>query len=154
MSTFIQNMQTPKNGLILCFACHDAGVCNFGIHAEELTADNRVRALMRCPDACHASPGVAHGGWTAAVLDEVCGHVPIRLGSFAVTGKLNIEYRRPVPVGVEIEILAWAAERRQGRWKVVAELRVSGAQDLLARAEGLFIERDMGHYDKVAERQP
>lgn len=152
MKSFIQNMQEPKNGLILCHACHPAGRCMFGIHSEELRADGKVLARMRVPAAYEASPGVAHGGWTAALLDEVCGHVPIRFGSFAVTGKLSIDYVKPVPVGVELEILAWAVSHRDSRWKVAGELRAVGSEAVLSRAQGLFIERDMEHY-KEHEKQ-
>ena len=146
MNTFIDNMKEPKNGLILCYACHEAGRCMFGIHKEFLLLDGRVLAHMRCPDAYQASPGVAHGGWTAALLDEVCGHVPIRLGSFSVTGKLSIDYVKPVPVGVELEILAWVISHSGNRWKIAAEMRLAGGGTLLSRATGLFIERDMAHY--------
>src|SRR4051812_10091304 len=123
--SFIENMQEPKNGLTLCYACHPGGTCRMGIFAEELLPDGRVRARMRAPADFEASPGIAHGGWTAALLDEVCGHVPIRLGSFSVTGKLTIEYKKPVPVGVDLEIIAWATDHRHGLWKVTGEMRMT-----------------------------
>lgn len=148
MKSFIKNMQEPKNGLILCYACHPSGRCMFGIHAEELLPDGRVLARMRCPETYQASPGVAHGGWTAALLDEVCGHVPIRLGRFSVTGKLEITYHKPVPVGVDLEILAWSTGNSGGRWKISAEMRLADGGMLLSRANGLFIERDMAHYEQ------
>jgi acyl-coenzyme A thioesterase PaaI-like protein len=145
-------MQEPKNGLTLCFACHPAGKCRLGIYEEELLPDGRVRALMRTPDDFEASPGIAHGGWTAAVMDEVCGHVPIRNGSFAVTGRLTITYKKPVPVGVELEIVARATKQAKGLWQVIGEMRMAGDAQLLSRGEGLFVERDMTHYELHAER--
>jgi len=148
MKSFIKNMQEPKNGLILCHACHPSGRCMFGIHTEDLLPEGKVLARMRVPTAFEASPGVAHGGWTAALLDEVCGHVPIRLGSFSVTGKLSIDYIKPVPIGVDLEIIAWAISHKSSRWKIAGELRLVGGGTLLSRAEGLFIERDMEHYEE------
>jgi acyl-coenzyme A thioesterase PaaI-like protein len=150
--SFIQNMQEPKNGLTLCYACHPGGACRMGIFAEELLPDGRVRARMRAPADFEASPGIAHGGWTAAIMDEVCGHVPIRLGSFSVTGKLTIEYKKPVPVGVDLDVLAWATNHRHGLWKISAEMRVSGCDEVLSRAEGQFVERDMAHYEQHAQK--
>jgi acyl-coenzyme A thioesterase PaaI-like protein len=145
-------MQTPKNGLTLCFACHPTGTCRMGIFAEELLPEGKVRAQMRAPADFEASPGIAHGGWTAAIMDEVCGHVPIRLGSFSVTGKLTVEYKAPVPVGVDLEVLAWATGNKHGLWKVTGEMRMTGSDEVLSRAEGLFVERDMAHYAQHAEK--
>jgi acyl-CoA thioesterase FadM len=82
------------------------------------------------------------------VLDEMLGHLALHAGTFTVSGKLTIEYARPVPVERELEGLAWVVKRKGSRWQVAGELRLAQTGEVLSRASGLFIERDATHFDR------
>ena len=94
-----QEPPRTDGGVALCAACRRTGACRLGLSTEVLGADDVARFDIVCPPEHEGGPGVAHGGWTAAVLDEVLGHVPLLHGTLSVTKKLEVEYLRPVPVG-------------------------------------------------------
>ena len=50
------------------------------------------------------APGLAHGGLLTAVLDEVLGSLNWLIGLPAVTARLEVDFRQPVPVGSELLI--------------------------------------------------
>jgi len=50
------------------------------------------------------APGLAHGGILATALDEILGSLSWLLDGPIVTGRLEVDYRRPVPVGRDLHI--------------------------------------------------
>ena len=61
-------------------------------------------------------PGVLHGGVVASILDEVVGR-SIMAGDhhrFMMTVTMNVQYRHPVPIGVELTAIGQAL-RSKGR---------------------------------------
>lgn len=88
--------------------------------------------------AYEGPPGCVHGGIIAAVLDQVLGSAPARIGRPGMTAYLNTTYRRPTPLGVELTCRAWI-ERVDG-WKVHARGEIRDPQDrVTAEAEALFV---------------
>jgi len=86
------------SGVILCGSCRAASVCRLGLERERLGADGVVVSEIRCPRDNEGGPNVAHGGWTAGILDEMVGHAVIMRDEFAVTGTLHITFVKPVPI--------------------------------------------------------
>ncbi len=83
-------------------------------------------------------PGCVHGGMIAAVLDQVVGSAPARIGMPALTAYLNTTYRRPTLLGVEHVSRGWI-ERVDG-WKVFARGDIRDPQGrVTAEAEALFV---------------
>jgi acyl-coenzyme A thioesterase PaaI-like protein len=89
----------------MCFVC---GLENeSGLRATFYTeAPGRVRVDWTAPDRYQGYPGHLHGGIAAALLDEAAGRTV--LGGdpqrFFVTLKMELRYRKPVPVGVPLVI--------------------------------------------------
>ena len=137
-----------KGGFMLCVGCRDRGACQFGITGEEVLKDGKIRTSLRCAANFAGGPNVAHGGWTAAVLDEMLGHIALFESSFTVTGSLTINYHKPVPVERDLVGYAWIDHRDGERWHLIGEIRLAEPDTLLARATGLFIERDFAHYKR------
>ena len=136
---------------LLCNGCRDAGICQFGITGEEALKDGKIRTFLRCAANFAGGPDVAHGGWTAAVLDEMLGHIALFENSFTVTSSLTVKYHRPVPVERDLVGYAWI-DRREGKlWHVIGEVRLAEPDTLLARATGQFIERDFDHFQRHEE---
>ena len=85
---------------------------------------NRVVAEF-VPSADHSgAPNYAHGGVTMAVLDEAMAWAIIAMKErFGLTRKAEVEFIRPVPIGVAHEVQAWV-ESFEGRSLMArAELR-------------------------------
>ncbi len=84
-------------------------------------------------------PGHAHGGSIAALLDESMGCVAWQAGHPVLAARINVSFRRSVPLGRIYQVEAWV-ERATGRkFSLVAKL---SDQDggVFAESEGLFVE--------------
>lgn len=94
-------------------------------------------------------PGHAHGGATAALLDEAMGFCCWLAGHRVVAVSIQVEFRRMVPVGA-VTTLEAAVERLEGR-KVYprARLLLAGGE-LAAESDGLFLELAREHLDALA----
>ncbi len=128
--------------VILCFSCRRTGTCRLGLTDERLVEFGVTETRLACPRDHEGGPGVAHGGWTAAALDEILGHMAILSGHMAVTGTLTVEFLKPVPIERELEARAWVERRENGKWHNMGELRLASTGALLARATGIFVERN------------
>ncbi len=81
-------------------------------------------------------PDVVHGGIVAAILDEAGGRTvmagdPMR---FFMTAKIEIRYRRPVPVGRPLKAVGRLGKLRDRLATATAEIR-SAAGEVLAEAD-------------------
>jgi uncharacterized protein (TIGR00369 family) len=123
-----------------CFVC---GVENhFGLNLKFYEVEpGRVAAETVVSEQFQGYPGVVHGGIVAAMLDEVSGRTMIRGDQprWMVTAKLEIRYRRPVPVGKRI-FLEGKAKEVNGRTAVVSGAIYSEDRVLLAEAEAVLAD--------------
>jgi acyl-coenzyme A thioesterase PaaI-like protein len=88
--------------------------------------------------AFEGAPNRAHGGVVAAVFDDLMGFVLTINESPAYTAELTVRYKRPTPVGEEIEFRARLVDRRGRRLHIQAEA-TDAAATKIATADGLFI---------------
>jgi acyl-coenzyme A thioesterase PaaI-like protein len=153
--------QPPRTdgGVALCGACRRTGECRLGLTTERLEEDGVARFDITCPREHEGGPGVAHGGWTAGVLDEVLGHVPLLHNRMSVTGTLTVRFEKPVPIERPLEARAWVDRRETRKWFVEGELVLASSGAVLARANGIFVLRDHGtHFVEferwLAEQEP
>lgn len=132
----------------LCAGCKTDGICQLGITDIRRDADDTIRADVRMGPKMEGGPGVAHGGWTAAVFDEVIGQVPLLHGVLSVTKTLTVNYLRPVPIGRDLSVEAVVASRQDGRWELTGRLILDSTGVELATASGIWIERDRSHFHR------
>lgn len=135
----------------LCGACGRLGRCRMGIESEHLDEAGVVSYRLRCSREHEGGLEVAHGGWTAGVLDELVGHVALLNGQLAVTGQLDVTFVKPVPVEQPLTAWAWLESRQGSRWFVRAVLCLESGGAELACAEGVLVERDRGHFARHRE---
>ncbi|MGV0160653.1 PaaI family thioesterase [Mycobacterium colombiense] len=146
-------LYTPSSetGVLLCHGCRSAGRCRMGLRAETLGDDGVVVSEIVCPSDGEGGPNVAHGGWTAGMLDELVGHTLLLREEFAVTGTLEVVFHKPTPI--ETPLIGTATiDKRDGR-KVFVSARVELAQNgaLLASAKGILIKRPADHFVRHEE---
>lgn len=122
-----------------------------GITGIHLDTDNVVRAEVRMSSAMEGGPGVAHGGWTAAIFDEVIGQVPLLHAVLSVTKTLTVNYLRPTPIERDLIIEAAITSRQEGRWELTGRLILESTGAELATASGTWIERDRSHFARHKE---
>jgi hypothetical protein len=83
------------------------------------------------------APQTAHGGYVAAVLDELMGLVNFLNGEGAYTGTMTVRYHRPTPIETGLVLGAQMLGREGRKIRSHAEIRCAG--EITASAEGLFI---------------
>ncbi len=69
---------------------------------------------------------LTHGGIIAALLDEACIYACRSLADECVTAELKIRYRKPVPVGTQIEVRGRLLDSSKKIWSATAELMIAG----------------------------
>ncbi|MGI8914075.1 MAG: PaaI family thioesterase [Chloroflexota bacterium] len=134
-----------------CFACGPANLR--GLHLD-VQNDGDVTYIEFTPDeSWQGFGGVVHGGLVATVLDEVMAWELYGYDDFAVTGRMEITYRKLVPVGQRLRATAKLVLDRGRAKKVHAEIRDD--QDmLLATADSLFISIPKEQEAELRRRYP
>ncbi|KAL6706613.1 hypothetical protein ACN47E_005369 [Coniothyrium glycines] len=115
-----------------------------------------VKTLVEVGDGINGYPRIAHGGFVATLLDEVCGILIVlnveakakrmrELGQAKdaaamnyFTAYLNITYRRPVPTPGVLLCTA-RIERREGRKVFVYSTVEDGKGTVYTTGEGMFL---------------
>ncbi len=83
------------------------------------------------------APGRSHGGIVASLVDETMGCLLPILGTMAFTGKLNLTYRAPCPLGVPVELRA-SMSGRDGR-KIYLTCIGTGPDGIFVESDAVFI---------------
>ncbi len=97
---------TPRRATGLCWSCSRLGHCQLGMR-ENRYEDGIFVMWGACPSSFEGGRRVAHGGWIAAVIDEIGGHLGAavmgRPGWVTVTAQLTVDFLRPVPIEQDLE---------------------------------------------------
>ncbi len=105
----------------------------------EVQADKVVGTVV-CGSAYEGPPGHVHGGYVAAMFDELLGLTQSLSGKHGMTGRLTVHYRSPTPLHTELR-MEGTLDRSSGR-KILCSGRMYAGRVLCAEAEGLFITVD------------
>ena len=127
--------QLPEHGS--CFICGSENPHNLGIHWY-VDEKGVVSSEFTLTLAQQGPPGHAHGGASAAVLDEVMGAAVWQAGYTAAAAKIEVNYRVPVPLGECITTKGYVT-RRSGR-KIYARGEICLPDGTVAvMGKGLYI---------------
>ena len=136
-------MPEPDSRIVhheLCFGCGQANL--FGLQLElEPAADGGVEGRFFVKQDHQGPPGYAHGGVIAAALDEAMALLVFERGTFAVTGRLELDLLAPAPVGTFVQVSA----RSESEGRRTLELSADAAGEdgrPLAAAKGTFVRVD------------
>jgi acyl-coenzyme A thioesterase PaaI-like protein len=88
---------------------------------------------------------IIHGGLITTVLDEVMGWAIYIRKLWAVTGSINVRFRKPVHVGEELTARAWV-ESVNGR-------KVDVRANLVRNRDGLVLAEGTALFIRVSEDQ-
>ena len=106
------NQKQPNSSM--CFVC---GLDNsVGLKLKiYITEPGVIETSYIAPDHFQGYPGVLHGGIVASLLDEISGRAHMGDPSqprFMFTGKLEVKYRKNVPVGKPLKIIGKAGKSK------------------------------------------
>ncbi|MCX4095711.1 PaaI family thioesterase [Nocardia sp. alder85J] len=136
------------DGMRLCYGCRRLQRCRLGIESERLDDKGVVISHVVCESANEGGPEVAHGGWTAGVMDELVGHTLLLNEEFGVTGTLTVKFVRPVPIGWPLIGRAWFTGRENRKVFVRATLVLASSGAVLAEADAIMIKRPDTHFEQ------
>lgn len=127
-----------------CYGCgskHPAG-----LHMRVTAGDVGVHAVFEVTDVHQGAPGLAHGGLLSTAFDEALGALNWLLLVPAVTARLEVDFRRPVPVGsvLHIDARITGVAGRKVYTQAVGRLGAEGPVALTASA--LFLQVPLEHF--------
>ena len=118
-----------------CFICGEDNPKNIGI-TYFLDGENVVTEFTPTLSE-QGPPNHTHGGCIAAVLDETMGAVAWCAGHKVVAARLEIDYKKMVPLNEKVYVKAWV-EKVEGR-KVFTKSELTNKEQVLATGTGLFL---------------
>jgi uncharacterized protein (TIGR00369 family) len=128
-----------------CFGCGGANPRGMRLAFEQDDARQRIVGHFRLGEEYQGGSGYLHGGIIALLLDEAMGKAVRFHSEHAVTADLRVEYKRPIPVNMDIVVEGFVTRRDGRQLYHEGEIR-NEAGDLLARGEGRFVIIDRDKY--------
>lgn len=138
-----------------CFGCGDdqpAGMAMSFRAGNGLEVTGRLEVAKKY----QGGPGVIHGGILSTAFDEAQGMACMALGSPVVTGHLEIDFARPIPLGSVLEFRARidGVVRRKvytSAEAVIVEGPTADPDTVVGTSRGLFLTITSEHFAKTKE---
>jgi uncharacterized protein (TIGR00369 family) len=121
--------QLPYHGW--CFVCGTDNPNSIGI-TMYVDDTGVLTSEFTLSDRHQGPPGHAHGGASAAILDEVMGLVVWAAGHKVLAANINVNYRKPLPL--HVPLLA------EARISEVGERKISSAGKILLPDSTVAVE--------------
>jgi acyl-coenzyme A thioesterase PaaI-like protein len=133
-----------------CFACGTLNTNGLGLvlHLEpdrcwtELELDRRFEGW----------DGIAHGGISSTILDEVMAWSLVGGDNWGVTARLAVEFRRPVPIETRVRAEGWITHSRRRVVDTAARMVDVASGIELATATGVYVAADATRKRELQER--
>ncbi len=127
-----------------CLVCGTEN--KFGLKTKFFETEEKEVVALFTPREEHQSyPGIAHGGVSATILDEVIGRaIMAHYGqdTFGVTVDLQVKYKRPVPLGVELKVVGRVINDRGRLYEGTGELYLPDGT-IAVTAQGKYMKRNL-----------
>jgi len=130
----VNPLTRPDHG---CFGCGALNPC--GLHLVFERDDEGVRARFTPRPQDEGFLGVVHGGIVSTMLDEAMAWAAFARGLWAVTGKLEVRFRQPVEVGVEVVLSGRVVADRGRLVDAAGQIRRAIDGELLAEGTSRFV---------------
>ncbi|HXG36798.1 MAG TPA: PaaI family thioesterase [Dehalococcoidia bacterium] len=127
--------EAPDSPRRWCFGCGQDNA--EGLRIDFRLEDGQAVGYFDSRQAHQGYPGVMHGGIAATALDEAMAWAAIASGAWATTARMEVKFRRPLPLDETLKVTARVAKDR-GRWLEVSAQLSSTADELLAEGSGLL----------------
>ena len=136
-----------------CFGCgelHPTGLHLVAYAGEGLD----ITAKFTVDENHQGAPGLAHGGLLSLAFDEALGKLMWLLRAPAVTGRLETDFIKPVPMGSTLHITAEITGQVNRKVYTSAIGRLNSADgEIAVRAAALYIVVPMDHFMNNAPKE-
>ncbi len=124
-----------------CFACGEENPDGLQLRFEY--GEDTARATFIPKQRFAGWTTILHGGVVATLLDEAMAHAAIAAGVRAVTGRLEIRFRKAAPMDAVL-VTQGRVEGRRGRMLTISATVTGADGTLYAQGEGRFVADDAG----------
>lgn len=126
----------PEHGY--CFVCGKQNTRGIGVtwYTKE---DGSIFTEIILTNAQQGPPGIAHGGASAALLDEAMGAAVWRAGFRAAAVNLNTNYIKPVPLEVKVRVAGVFIEKKGKHIFAQGEIRLPDGT-VAVKGKGIYVE--------------
>lgn len=119
-----------------CFGCGERNP--IGLHLKFYRHNDGIQAQFTPNESFEGYVHMMHGGIVATLLDEAMSWAVIDRGYLAVTAKMDVHFRRPVPVSESLTVIGRVERDRRRAIEASGEIR-NREGTVLASATGLFM---------------
>ena len=129
-----------------CFGCGQLHPTGLHLIAHAGAALD-LTAKFTVSENHQGAPGLAHGGLLSLAFDEALGKLMWLIRSPAVTGRLETDFMKPVPIGTTLHISAQITGQVKRKVYTEAIGRIDGPDgEIAVRAAALFVIVPMSHF--------
>lgn len=135
----------------MCFICGLENPVGLHLHIYE-TEPGVVETTYTAPEHFQGYPGILHGGIVGALIDEISGRA--HMGSdpndprFMFTAKLEVKYRKNVPVGKPLKIIGKAGRSKSRSTEAWAGIYDTETNELLAEGTTISMNVPEERFDR------
>ncbi len=120
-----------------CFGC--GGANPHGLHLKFAAGEDGVHATFTPLDVHQGYEHVVHGGIISTLLDEAMAWAVAAAGIWAVTGEMQVRFRRPLHVGERVMLHGSVSDVRTRAISAAGEVVREADGQLIATATALFV---------------
>lgn len=131
-----------------CWGCGE-NADGIGLPAPTEEGLTEYTARFRFGVRHQGGPGLAHGGLVSAALDEAAGLLATWHSFPAVTARMFVRFRRPVPINTDLVLTARLDDARGRRLRTTATITSEG--ETLADARVALLHVPLEHFLATAE---
>lgn len=134
----------------MCFICGLENPAGLHLHIYE-TEPGVMETTYLAPGHFQGYPGVLHGGIVGAIIDEVAGRA--HMGSdpanprFMFTAKLEVKYRKNVPIGRKLRIVGRAGKSKSRSAEAWGGIYDAETGELFAEGNVLLMDIPRDQFD-------
>ncbi len=144
-------MTTKQPNSRMCFICGLENPVGLHLHIYE-TEPGIVESKYIAPEHFQGYPGVLHGGIVGAMIDEISGRALMGADPmnprFMFTAKLEVKYRKNVPIGKLLKIVGKAIKSKARSAECWAGIYDAETEELLAEGTTLLMNVPPEQFDK------
>jgi uncharacterized protein (TIGR00369 family) len=133
-----------------CFAC--GSLNEHGMRLTLHVEADRAWTELSLDERFEGWSGIAHGGILATILDEVMAWALVGTDNWGVTGRMAIDFRRPVEVGRRIRGEGVVTRNRRRIVETTGRIVDPATGEVLATATGTYVAAAPDRRRELQER--
>mmetsp|Transcript_373 Transcript_373/g.1261 ORF Transcript_373/g.1261 Transcript_373/m.1261 type:complete len:171 (+) Transcript_373:39-551(+) len=99
----------------------------------------RLLQAVEVDDTCEGPLGYVHGGFSSALLDQHMGRASLIFNGFCVTGRLEIDFRKPLKLKQALLLDGWIQENHERKLIMHANI-LDADKNVCVEASGIFVK--------------